>query len=63
MVERTKGITFTDVNRVDVREYAVGPMGPDEVVVRTRYTMVSTGTELRVLGGHYGRRPWSWDRA
>ncbi|HEY3378718.1 MAG TPA: medium chain dehydrogenase/reductase family protein, partial [Armatimonadota bacterium] len=28
--------------------------GPDEVVVKTLYSLVSTGTELRVWGGHYG---------
>ena len=56
MNQRIKAITFTDVNQVAVREYALGPCGPTELVVRTRYTMVSSGTELRVLAGHYGDR-------
>lgn len=29
-------------------------MGPTDIVVKIRYSMVSSGTELRVLGGHYG---------
>ena len=49
-----KAITYTDVNQVAVREYTLGERGPADIVVKTRYTMVSTGTELRVLGGHYG---------
>lgn len=54
MSQRTKVITFTDVNRIQVGTYELGPLGPADLLVRTRYTMVSSGTELRVLGGHYG---------
>ncbi len=51
-----KAITYTGVNQVAVREYQLGETGPTEIVVRTRYSMVSSGTELRVLGGHYGAK-------
>jgi 2-desacetyl-2-hydroxyethyl bacteriochlorophyllide A dehydrogenase len=51
-----KAITYTAINQVEVREYALGEVGPGDIVVRTRYTMVSSGTELRVLGGHYGAK-------
>lgn len=51
-----KAITYTAINKVEVREYALGEFGPSDIVVRTRYTMVSSGTELRVLGGHYGAK-------
>ncbi len=49
-----KAITYTDVNQVAVCDYTLGEVGPADIVVKTRYTMVSSGTELRVLGGHYG---------
>ncbi|MFG0251174.1 MAG: zinc-binding dehydrogenase, partial [Phycisphaeraceae bacterium JB051] len=48
-----RAITFTDVNKVAIGEYELGPCAVDQIVVRTRYTMVSSGTELRVLAGHY----------
>lgn len=53
---QVKAIVYTDVNTVEVREYALGEVGPTDIVVKTRYTMVSSGTELRVLGGHYGAK-------
>ena len=52
--KKVKAITYTAVDEVAVREYELGPVGPSDIVVRTRYSMVSSGTELRVLGGHYG---------
>jgi len=45
-----KAITYTDVNKVEIREYELGEMGTTDIVVKTRYSMVSSGTELRVLG-------------
>ncbi|MHC4884354.1 MAG: zinc-binding dehydrogenase [Planctomycetota bacterium] len=51
---KVKAITYTGVNQVEVLEYELGEMGPDEIRVKTRYSMVSSGTELRLLGGHYG---------
>ncbi len=51
-----KAITYTAVNTVEVREYTLGDVGPTDIVVKTRYTMVSSGTELRLLGGHYGAK-------
>ena len=56
MKKQVKAITYTGVNQVDVRAYELGEAGPTDIVVRTRYTMVSSGTELRVLGGHYGAK-------
>ncbi|MDD5707748.1 MAG: zinc-binding alcohol dehydrogenase [Kiritimatiellae bacterium] len=56
MSKTVKAIVFADVNRVETREYRLGEVGPADIVVRTRYTMVSSGTELRVLGGHYGAK-------
>ncbi len=51
-----KAITFTEVGKIEVREYPLSDAGPTDIVVRTRYSMVSSGTELRVLGGHYGAK-------
>jgi len=56
MKQQIKVVTFTGVNQIAVQETELGDCGPKEIVVRTRYTMVSTGTELRVLGGHYGAK-------
>ena len=54
MSQKIKAITFTGVNQIAVRDYELGDCGPTDIVVRTHYTMVSSGTELRILGGHYG---------
>ncbi len=56
MESTVKAITYVDVNQVEVREYALGEVGPTDILVKTRYSMVSSGTELRVLGGHYGAK-------
>lgn len=49
-----KAIVFEGPGQIKVTELELGPCGDDEIEVRTIYTMVSTGTELRVLAGHYG---------
>jgi 2-desacetyl-2-hydroxyethyl bacteriochlorophyllide A dehydrogenase len=49
-----KAIVFTAPGQVEVSEFTLSPCGPQEIVVRTLYTLVSTGTELRILAGHYG---------
>ena len=54
MSRKTKAITFTRVNEVSIKEHNLAEVGPADVVVAARYSMVSSGTELRVLGGHYG---------
>ena len=54
MSKKVKAITFTGVNQIEVRSYELGEIGPQDIVVNNRYSMVSSGTELRVLGGHYG---------
>ncbi len=49
-----EAIVFKAQNTVGHARFTLAECGPEEVVVRTAYTMVSPGTELRVLGGHYG---------
>ncbi len=56
MNHTTQAITFTGVNQIDVRTSELGPVGPTDILVRVRYSMVSSGTELRVLAGHYGAK-------
>ena len=49
-----RAIVFEGVGKITTAEFELGPCGEHDIVVKTLYTMVSTGTELRVLGGHYG---------
>ncbi|WP_121744846.1 zinc-dependent alcohol dehydrogenase [Natronorubrum halophilum] len=44
-------IVFTDVETVTIEEHPVPEPDPDEVVIRTDRTLVSTGTELTILSG------------
>lgn len=47
-------IVFTAPGCIELRQAELAPMAPDQFRVRTLFSMVSTGTELRVLAGHYG---------
>jgi len=49
-----KAVVFEAAGKIAVSEFELGPCGDEDIAVRTLYTMVSTGTELRVLAGHYG---------
>lgn len=44
-------VVFTDVETVAVEDRAVPEPGPDQVLIRSERTLVSTGTELTVLSG------------
>jgi hypothetical protein len=44
MDTKIKAISFTGVNQIAVWDYELGTCGPAEIVVRTHYTMVSSGT-------------------
>ena len=54
MDQSVRAIVFEEPNRVGLRELTLPRMRDDHVLVRTRYSFVSPGTELRVLAGHYG---------
>ena len=54
MKNSCEAIVFQAKNSVTHGQFALEACGADEIVVKTAYTMVSPGTELRVLGGHYG---------
>ncbi|MDI4649064.1 zinc-binding dehydrogenase [Cohnella hashimotonis] len=47
-------IVFEQENTVGFGTFTLPAMKPDQMLVKTRYTFVSSGTETRVLGGHYG---------
>lgn len=53
MSQKVTAVVFSKPNEVGIGKFELGPCGPSEIVVRTHYTMVSSGTELRVLGAHY----------
>ncbi len=47
-------ITFSAINQVALGSFRLPPPREDHLLVKTRYTFVSPGTECRVLAGHYG---------
>ncbi|MDR3711010.1 MAG: zinc-binding dehydrogenase [Capsulimonadaceae bacterium] len=51
MNRKIKALVFTSTQGVEVAEFSLPECGEDEVVVRTIYSMISTGTELRVRSG------------
>jgi len=51
---KTKAIIYDAADAVRFGDVELPPCGPRQVVAKTLYTFVSPGTELRVLGGHYG---------
>jgi bacteriochlorophyllide a dehydrogenase len=54
---KTRCLLFTNPGVVEVGETEIPDPGPGEVLLRTLYTAVSPGTELRVLAGQQARRP------
>ena len=54
MTHPIQAVVFPSSGEIEIRQLELGPCGEEEIVVRTLYTMVSAGTELRVLAGHYG---------
>jgi 2-desacetyl-2-hydroxyethyl bacteriochlorophyllide A dehydrogenase len=54
MPQTIDAIVFTAPHQVEIQSFELPPCGPNQLVVRSIYTLVSSGTELRVLGGHYG---------
>lgn len=53
-MKTAKAIVFEETNKVGFGEFELSTLAPDDIIVETAYTFVSPGTELRVLGGHYG---------
>ena len=53
----TKAIVFTGPDAVDLQSVDVPEPKPDEVLIKTSFTAVSPGTELRVLAGQQPGMP------
>lgn len=51
---RSKAIVFTASHQIEIRTLELPPLRPHELLVKTHFSLVSSGTELRVLAGHYG---------
>ena len=51
---KTKAIIYDGVDQIRFGDVTLPELGPKHVLATTLYTFVSPGTELRVLGGHYG---------
>ena len=51
---KTKAVIYDAVDTIRMGEVTLAECGPKQIVAETLYTFVSPGTELRVLGGHYG---------
>lgn len=49
-----EAIVFCAPGEIELRRFELAACGPSEIRVKTLYTMVSSGTENRVLAGHYG---------
>ncbi len=47
-------VLFEEINKVGLGTAVLNNCGPEELVLETLYTAISPGTELRMLGGHYG---------
>jgi 2-desacetyl-2-hydroxyethyl bacteriochlorophyllide A dehydrogenase len=54
MSTAVRTIIFPRVNEIALGEFELPAVPPGHVLTRTLYTLVSPGTELRVLGGKYG---------
>lgn len=58
---KSLNILFTGEDQVELCHEAVRPPGPDEVLVETATTLISTGTELTCLGRRFEPRT-HWDQ-
>ncbi len=56
--EKSPAILFHGPDDIRIQDVQLPPLGDEDVAVRTRYTMVSTGTELRALSGFYKSVPF-----
>ena len=58
---RNPGVVFPSPGEIELQDRPMPSPGPDEVLLRTRRSMVSPGTELTVLSGDY-REGSAWAR-
>ena len=53
-MNKTKAVIFDAIDSIRTGEVTLPECKPNQLVAKTIYAFVSPGTELRVLGGHYG---------
>jgi len=53
-------IVFKEPKKVEIEEAELPEIAPDQILVKTRMTLISTGTELTMLSGEYPRGS-HWD--
>jgi len=58
---RNPSVVFPAPGEVDLRDAAIPEPGPGEVLLRTRRTLISTGTELTILSGEFAAES-AWGR-
>jgi hypothetical protein len=63
MPDTARAFWVTGPGRGEIRDETLGPRGDDELLVRTRFTGVSRGTESLVFGGRVPRSEWARMRA
>lgn len=52
----TKAVIYDGVDQIRLGDVTLPECGPTQITAKTIYTFTSPGTELRVLGGHYGAK-------
>lgn len=55
MSKKIDTITFSAINKVEVKEFTLPECGPEQLLCETLLSFVSPGTELRVLSGDYSK--------
>jgi threonine dehydrogenase-like Zn-dependent dehydrogenase len=63
MPDTARAFWVTAPGRGEIRDETLGPRRDDELLVRTRFTGVSRGTESLVFGGRVPRSEWARMRA
>ena len=51
---KAKAVIYDGVDQIRIGEVTLPELGPKQIAATTLFSFVSPGTELRVLGGHYG---------
>jgi len=55
------GVVFSGPNKVEVKDLGISKLKPDEVLIKTEKTLISTGTETILLSGKFPKDS-VWDK-
>jgi hypothetical protein len=53
LLTQSQTVVFTAPNTVEVHSEPISSPGPNQVLMRTEYSLISTGTETIALGGEF----------